>query len=47
VVTLNVPAAPATKAVLLTLVIAGAWPTVSVNVCEGVLEPFVALMVIE
>ena len=45
--TLKVPAVPATKAVLPALVIAGAWSTISVNDCEGLLEPFVALMVIE
>jgi hypothetical protein len=35
VFTVNEPAVPMTKVVLLALVIAGAWFTVTVNVCVG------------
>jgi hypothetical protein len=43
-VTVNVPAAPTVKVVALPLVIAGAWLTVSVNVCLVVPNVLVALM---
>ena len=46
-VTVNVPAPPTVKAVLLALVIAGAWLTVSVNVCVALGNtPLPAVMVI-
>lgn len=48
VVTLNVPAAPAVNVVLLALVIAGAWSTVSVKFCVALLPtPLLAVMVNE
>src|ERR1700691_617841 len=46
-VTVNVPAVPTTKLVLFALVIAGALPTVSVNVCTALLPtPLLAVNVI-
>jgi len=45
-VTVNVPAVPTLNVVLLALVMAGAWFTVSVKLCEVVPELLVALKVI-
>jgi hypothetical protein len=45
VVTVNVPAVPTANVVLLALVMAGAWSTVSVKFCEVLPELLVALMV--
>src|SRR5207245_8355425 len=45
-VTVKVPAAPTENVVLLALVMAGAWSTISVKLCVVVHELFIALNVI-
>ena len=45
-ITVKEPFVPTVKVVVLALLMAGAWSTVNVKLCEGVLEPFVAEMVI-